>query len=91
MTFEKIERLSEELIWVFDFKNEDNCNISQKEELLQQVLQLGGDNYTFEDLIRDLLSFEEGNKPNKNTDDMAARRLCEIEDRATLDHQSITK
>ena len=34
---ENIERLLEELIWVFDFENEDKCSISQK-ELLQQIL-----------------------------------------------------
>ena len=30
---ENIERLSEELIYIFYFENEENCTISQKEEL----------------------------------------------------------
>ena len=35
---DNIERLSKELIQVFNFKNEDKSSIVQKEELLQQVL-----------------------------------------------------
>ena len=50
---------------------------------------MGGDNYTFEDLRRDLLYFEEENKSNKKIDDLAARKSCEIEDKIALDHQSI--
>ena len=55
---------------------------------MQKVLQLGGDKYTFEDLRRDLLSFEEESKTNKDivTDD----KSYEAEDRATMEHQCIT-
>ena len=35
---DNIERLSEELIRVFDFENVDKSSTLQKEELLQQVL-----------------------------------------------------
>ena len=49
-----IEKLSEELSRVFDFENKDDDILAQKEELLQKVLKMGGENYTFTDLKRDL-------------------------------------
>lgn len=57
-----IEELSDELNRVVDFHNVDSDNRAQKEELLQKVLQLGGENYTFSDLRRDLSSFDEEHK-----------------------------
>ena len=58
---------------------------------MHQILQSEGDDYTFEDLKRDLLSFEEEHKLNKDIEDMVARRLSEVEDRAIKEHQSITE
>lgn len=45
-----LEQLSKELIQVFNFDDLDNSTISQKEELIQRVIKLGGDDYTAEDL-----------------------------------------
>ena len=55
---------------------------------MQQVLHLRGDDYTFEDFKRDLLSFEEDQKLNKDTEDMVAKRKLEEDVRALKEHQS---
>ena len=39
----KIEKLSEELVQVFDFDNVDNTSLIQKEELVNKVFLLGGE------------------------------------------------
>ena len=58
---------------------------------MQQVLHLRGDDYTFEDFKRDLLSFEEDQKLNKDTEDMVAKRKLEEDVRALKEHQSIVE
>ena len=84
-----IEKLSDELSWVFDFNNEDSDNMAQKEELLKKVLQLGGDNYTFIDLRRDLSSIEEEDKFTKNT--LTNKSSYEDEEKITGVHQCLTE
>lgn len=86
---DNIEKLSEELSRVFDFDNEDLDNSSQKEEILKKALQLGGDNYTFTDLKRDLLSFEKEDKISKYL--AIESRLEENEDIATETQKGITE
>lgn len=61
---EYIERLSKELCRVFDSENKAEDIQAQKEELLRKVLKLGGENYTFFDLKKDLQSFEREANPN---------------------------
>ena len=61
--------------------------MAQKEELLQKVLQLGVDNYTFLDLTRDLSSFEEEDKTSKNT--IIDNQSYEDEDKMTEVHQCL--
>jgi hypothetical protein len=61
---ETLERLTDELIQVFNFDNIDNSSDLQKEDLIHQVLKIGGDNYTFEDLRRDILLIKEEDKRN---------------------------
>ena len=56
---------------------------------MQQVLHLRGDDYTFEEFKRDLLSFEEDQKLKKDTEDMVVRRTSEEEVRASKEQQSI--
>ena len=53
------------LIQVFDYDNLGKSSYSQKEDLIQRVLQLGRDNYTYEELKRDMLSFENAEKNRK--------------------------
>ena len=65
---EYIERLSEELCRVFDFENKAEDIQAQKEELLRKVLKLGGENYTFSDLKKDLQSFEREADPNSQSE-----------------------
>ena len=79
-----IQKLLEELSKVFDFDNEDNDYMTQKEELPQKVLWLG-DSYTFSDLRRDLSSFEEEDKTSKNT--LIDNRSYEDEDKMTEVYQ----
>lgn len=50
-----LEQLSEELIKVFHFDNLDKRITSQKERLIQKIIKLGGDEYTVEDLQRDMI------------------------------------
>lgn len=63
---DNLESLTEELIQVFIFENIDKSSDSQKEDLMQQVLKLGGDNYTYEDLKRDFLIIEGEDKNSKS-------------------------
>ena len=53
-----LEQLSEELIKVFDFDNLDKSTFSQKERLIQKIIKLGGDDYTAEDLQRDMIKIQ---------------------------------
>ena len=53
-----LEQLSKELIEVFNFDNLDKSTSSQKEKMVQKVIRLGGDNYTTEDLRRDILKIQ---------------------------------
>ena len=87
MDKDNLERLSEELIGVSILKIKTTTPYHKKEELLQKVLKLGGDKYTFEGLRRDLLSFEEENKTKK--DNMIDNRACDAEDRDIMEHQCI--
>ena len=86
-----LEQLSKELIEVFNFDNLDKSTSSQKEKMIQKVIRLGGDNYTAEDLRRDILKIQmEDNtttrsintrskiKGNQGTDRTATRDLKEI-------------
>ena len=84
-----IVKFLEELSKVFDFENEDNDYMSQKEELLHKCLWLEGDNYTFLDLRRDLSSFEEDDKTSKNT--LIDNRSYIGEDKMTEVYQCLTE
>ena len=53
-----LEELSEELIKVFDFDNLDKSTTSQKENLIQKIIKLGGNDYTAEDLQRDMIKIQ---------------------------------
>ena len=55
---DSLNALTNELIQVFNFENINNSLEAQKEELIQRILKLGGNNYTCEDLRRDLLTIE---------------------------------
>lgn len=79
------------MIQVFDMENGDNHNITKKEELLQQVLQLGGDNYTFEDLRRDILSFNEEYQSNRDIENIVVKSLCKTGDSSSSEHQRLTE
>ena len=63
---ENLDLLSDELIKVFDYENVDKSSRSQKKDLIQWFLKIGGDQYTYEDLRRDLVSFEKGDKNRKS-------------------------
>ena len=63
-----IEQLSEELCRVFDPDNDEEDNKTLKEELLKKVLQLGGANYTFMDLRRDLQLFDQEDGSTKEAE-----------------------
>ena len=47
---------------MFNFENIDKSTEAQREDLIQRVLKLGGDNYTCENLKRDLLNIENEDK-----------------------------
>ena len=49
---ETLEQLTQELIQVFNFENLDKSSANKIESLLQRVLKLGGDDYTYEDFVR---------------------------------------
>ena len=53
-----INQLTEELIQVFSLDNIDKTSESQKKELIQRVLKLGGENYSSENLRRDLFKIQ---------------------------------
>ena len=53
-----INQLTEELVQVFSPDNIDKTSESQKKELIQRVLKLGGENYSSENLRRDLLKIQ---------------------------------
>ena len=63
--------------------------MAQKEEILEKVLQLGGDNYTFSDIRKDLSSFEWEDKTFKNT--LIGNKSYEDEDKMTEVHRFLTK
>ena len=50
--------LIDDLIQVFSFENIDKSTDTQKKELIQRILKLGINNYTCEDLWRDLLKID---------------------------------
>ena len=54
----KINQLTKELIQVFCPDNLDKTSESHKKELVLRVLELGGENYTSENLRRDLLNIQ---------------------------------
>ena len=72
---ENLERLVDELIQVFNHNNIDKISDVQKEELIQRVLKLGGDKYTFEDLRRDLLIIDDEDKNSKPEQSIKDRML----------------
>ena len=55
---DSLDLLPNELVQVFSFENIDKSTEAQREELIQRILKLGGNNYTCEDLRRDLLNIE---------------------------------
>ena len=55
---EDLEHLTKDLIQVFSPDNINESSIVQKENLLKRVLKLGGEEYSFEDLRRDIMSIE---------------------------------
>lgn len=55
---EEIDLLTEELPHIFNPENYNESTIPQKENLLQRVLQLSGENYTFDNLRRYLMRIE---------------------------------
>lgn len=101
---DNLESLTEELIEVFIFENIDRSNDAQKENLIQRVLKLGGDNYTREDLKRDLLKIEGDDRDKealqltkdvpkilqgKDFEGNDFRKLTTVEDRSTNKHLRI--
>ena len=64
---DNLDSLSGELIQVFSFENLDKSIVAQKENLIQRVPKLGGDNYTCEDLKRDIINIESDDKDKKVT------------------------
>ena len=50
---------------MFNFENINKSTEAQREDLIQKVLKLGGDNYTCEDLKRDLMNIENEDKDKK--------------------------
>lgn len=70
---EDLNLLTEELIQVFNYDNNDECNEEQKEELMKRVLKLGGENYTFEDLRRDILLIEEEDQPKHTPQNLSKK------------------
>ena len=51
----ELEQLSEDLIKVFSYENIDNSTDSQKRNLIQRIIRIGGKDYTAEDLRRDII------------------------------------
>ena len=56
---ENLERLTKDLIQVFSLGNLDKSSTNQKKNLLKRVLKLGGEDYSFEDLRKYIMSIEE--------------------------------
>ena len=54
----KMDQLAEELAQVFYPENIEDSSMARKEELIQKVIQLGGENYSCEDLRRDILKIQ---------------------------------
>ena len=54
----RINQLTKELVQVFSPDNLDKTSESQKKELILRVLKLGGENYSSENLRRDLLKIQ---------------------------------
>lgn len=78
------ELLIDELIQVFNLDNIDKTSDSQKEELMQRVLKLGGDNYTFKGLRRDLLTIDDEDKKDKASQAFEDRIILVPEDESGL-------
>ena len=74
-----LEQLSEELIKVFDFDNLDNSTSSQKERLIQKIIKLGGEDYTAEDLQRDLIKIQLEDRARK-PENQNEEKLCDIQE-----------
>lgn len=74
---ENLYLLTEELFQVFSFENIDKSTKAHKEDLIHKVLKLGGDNYTCEDLRKDLLNIE--NEDKNNTLPMMSENGIDIE------------
>lgn len=87
----EIEPLIEELIQVFNPENINDSTTPQKEYLLNKVLKLGGKNYTYDDLRRDILSIEQEDHRqrsilNEIPEEMVAKRINGTDE----DHNIIT-
>ena len=54
----ELEHLADELNQVFSYDNINNNTVSQKENLIQKIIKLGGNGYTVEDLRKDILRIE---------------------------------
>ena len=55
---DRLNLLTEQLVQVFSEENIEESTDAQKEELIKELLILGGNNYTYEDLRKDLLKIE---------------------------------
>ena len=55
-----LDQLIDELVQIFFifFDKIDKTLAAQKEEIIQRILKLGGNNYTCEDLKKDILDIE---------------------------------
>lgn len=55
---DKINQLIDELVQAFCPEDCDNTSTTQKEELIPRIIQLGGENYAYEDLRRDIINIQ---------------------------------
>ena len=58
----ELEKLSEELIKVFNFDSIENTSDTEKEKLIQKIIKIGGKDYTVEYLKRDIIKIEVGDE-----------------------------
>ena len=85
----KLDQISEELIQVFDFDNLDSSTLSQKEELIQKIIKLGGENYTADDLRKDILIIEMEDRLRKQDTQIGSKiKTCQGKDRLSKEKPS---
>lgn len=66
---EDLDQLTDELVQVFCFEDIEESSEAQKATLIQRIIKLGGDNYTYDDLRRDLMIVEIGNNAKRQIQD----------------------